>query len=473
MAPWLRAGRLVARHSGWPFGHNAERNLLTCVPRRHVHHRLRPAPSISGCDGESQLDLHQLDRDLFRAKQCSLWVPPGGRGVFGGQVVGQALHAATLTVDADRVCHSLHSYFILPGDPTHDIIYQVGRSSDRRSFTTRSVQAIQHGQTIFQAEMSFSLASDHPALAHQRPMPDVPPPDSLPSHLELLDRLLPSLPSSMHAAVEKMRNMPIEMRMVDPPDLLDPSPPKKPGVQYIWMRISQPLEASPGVHRACAAYFSDHALLTTALRPHGINFPSPRLGAVASLDHSMWFHTASFRADEWMLCALLPRTVPALRADAGAARRAGHSPPSSRPLPTAPLSAPCHASPSAMRWTRPGPATAAASPLVISTMRTERCRSPARKRASCGWPSRAPKDGWRRLLSKLCAARATGLLGSAGQRPPHPAQQQPRSRRQVTHEQEQGESCAHQIWCLSVRTHSWAVACQTSARDHIIATGTD
>lgn len=301
--------------------------------RRWVHHRLRPQPSISGCDGESQLDLHQLDRDLFCAKKRSLWVPPGGRGVFGGQVIGQALHAASLSVDADRACHSLHGLFILPGDPKHDIIYRVGRSSDRRSFASRSVQAVQHGQVIFQAEMSFTTAAaDQPALSHQREMPDVPLPESLPSHVELLDRLLPSLPSSLHAAVEKMRSMPVEMRMVDPPDLLELRPPSKPARQYIWMRISQPLGASPGVHRACAAYFSDHALLTTALRPHGINFPSPRLGAVASLDHSMWFHTASFRADEWMLCAPREPSAAAARAPRPASSRLRPPRCSPRPL---------------------------------------------------------------------------------------------------------------------------------------------
>lgn len=354
--------------------------------RRWVHHRLRPQPSISGRDGESQLDLHQLDRDLFCAKKRSLWVPPGGRGVFGGQVIGQALHAASLSVDADRACHSLHGLFILPGDPKHDIIYRVGRSSDRRSFASRSVQAVQHGQVIFQAEMSFTRASaDQPALSHQRAMPDVPPPESLPSHVELLDRLLPSLPSSLHAAVEKMRSMPVEMRMVDPPDLLELRPPSKPARQYIWMRISQPLGASPGVHRACAAYFSDHALLTTALRPHGINFPSPRLGAVASLDHSMWFHTASFRADEWMLCAPREPSAAAARAPRPASSRL--RPPRCSPPP------PPRA---ATRWTRPGRATAAASPLGICTMRAACCRSRARRRACCAWPGRAPRAGWRR-----------------------------------------------------------------------------
>jgi acyl-CoA thioesterase II len=269
-----------------------------------THHRLRPQPSVSGCNGESQLDLHQLDSDLFLAKRCSLWVPPGGRGVFGGQVVGQALHAATLTVGTDRVCHSLHSYFLLPGDPTRDVIYRIHRSSDRRSFTTRSVEAIQRGKIIFQAEMSFCNAAEKSAMHHQKPMPDVPPPESLRSHLELLEEILPSLPAAMHEPVLRIRSMPVDMRFVHPPDLLDPNPPPRPPLQHIWMRITQPLDPAPRVHRACAAYFSDHALLTTALRPHGINFPSPRLGAVASLDHSMWFHTSAFRADEWMLYEL-------------------------------------------------------------------------------------------------------------------------------------------------------------------------
>ncbi|KAJ1640828.1 HotDog domain-containing protein [Pavlovales sp. CCMP2436] len=199
------------------------------------------------------------------AKRESLWVPPGGRGVFGGQVVGLALHACELTVEPGRVCHSLHSYFVMPGDPNHDIIFNIGRSSDRRSFATRSVQAVQYGKIIFQAEISFCNADEKSSMSHQLSMPDPEP---------------------------------------NPNDDLHPDPHTQAATQHIWVKVKQRLNDSPHVHRASAAYFSDHALLATALRPHGVNFPSPKLGAMASLDHSMWFHSSSFRADEWMLYSM-------------------------------------------------------------------------------------------------------------------------------------------------------------------------
>mmetsp|Transcript_44122 Transcript_44122/g.101985 ORF Transcript_44122/g.101985 Transcript_44122/m.101985 type:complete len:151 (+) Transcript_44122:538-990(+) len=141
-------------------------------------------------------------------------------------------------------------------------------------------------------------------MSHQLSMPDVPPPEALVSHAELLQRLAPLLPASMRKTLENIASIPIEMRFVDPPDLLDPNPPLKAATQHIWVKVKQRLNDSPHVHRASAAYFSDHALLATALRPHGVNFPSPKLGAMASLDHSMWFHSSSFRADEWMLYSM-------------------------------------------------------------------------------------------------------------------------------------------------------------------------
>lgn len=288
----------------------AESRAIPMIGRRWFsrqptkHHRLRTQPSTSGHDGESHLDLHQIDRDIFVAKSQSLWVPPGGRAVFGGQVVGQALHAATLTVGEERQCHSLKSYFLLPARKGLDIVYKITLRSDRKSFTSRTVEAIQDGAIIFNADFSFCRADEPSPLAHQQPMPDVPPPESLRSHAEALEELLPTLPASMHPAILQLRQIPVEMRFCEPPDLLDPNPPPRPPIQHMWLRITQPLDDAPSVHRAAIAYASDHALLSTALRPHGINFPSPRLGAVASLDHSMWFHTPSFRADDWILYAM-------------------------------------------------------------------------------------------------------------------------------------------------------------------------
>ena len=264
----------------------------------------------------SVLDLQEIDTNLFVAPSPTLWVPPGGRGVFGGQIIGHALHAAHLTVDGAsddagtppperRAVHSFHSYFLLAGDSSRDVIFRVKRTSDRRTFTTRSVEAMQRGAVIFKMQASFARgASDEDsALQHQRPLPaDLPDPESLPSLEDRIGMLSGGLPPAVAAQLQSMREMPLDFRYVTAaPDLSGPDPAPAPPRQLLWVRTTRPLGEGDAFRHSCAAaYFSDHAFLVTALRPHGIAFPSDRIRVVASLDHSMWFH-ADFKADEWML----------------------------------------------------------------------------------------------------------------------------------------------------------------------------
>ncbi|KAH8050076.1 hypothetical protein JL722_11611 [Aureococcus anophagefferens] len=272
----------------------AARRTLSSSPKLH---RLRSHQA-------SHIDLEEIDRLLFRASRDQLWVPPGGRGVFGGQILGQALHAATRAVGGGWGVHSLHGYFLQAGNPRHDVIYRVKETSERRSFATRSVEALQGGDIIFKMQTSFSVRKRDatPQPSHQDDMPaGVPPPESLPSMRESIEELLPRLPEGkVREEVLRLAQIPVDLRFVDRPDPLDPDPPKQ---APVWMRvdkIDRALKEADGIDACCAAYTSDHAFLTTALLPHGIQLPSPKLGAVASLDHSMWFH-APFRADDWLL----------------------------------------------------------------------------------------------------------------------------------------------------------------------------
>ncbi len=238
----------------------------------------------------STLDLEQLEINLFRGRSPQ----NGWQRVYGGQVVGQALVAADRTVEAvDRVAHSLHAYFLLPGDPKAPIVYDVDRIRDGGSFTTRRVIAIQHGQAIFSMAVSFHKAE--PGFEHQAVMPDVPPPESLPSEDELKARLLPNLPEQVRVYWEKER--PIELRPVDlsryfSREKIEPK-------QYLWIRANGALPDNFRLHQCVLAYASDFSLLDTALIAHGRVLFDPRL-MLASLDHAVWFHRP-FRADEWLL----------------------------------------------------------------------------------------------------------------------------------------------------------------------------
>jgi acyl-CoA thioesterase II len=236
------------------------------------------------------LDLEELERNLFRGLSPQV----GWQRVFGGQVIGQALVAAARTVEG-RTVHSLHCYFLRPGDPLVPILYEVDRIRDGNSFATRRVVAIQHGEAIFTMAASFQI--EEPGLDHQIPMPDVPPPEKLPSEAELKEAYLHNAPDAVSKYWQRER--PIELRPVDlrhyvSREPLEPS-------QFVWVRATHRLPDDPDIHRCVLAYASDMTLLDTSLFAHGRSIFDPDLQP-ASLDHAMWFHRP-FRADEWLLYA--------------------------------------------------------------------------------------------------------------------------------------------------------------------------
>lgn len=237
----------------------------------------------------SALDLERLELNLFRGRSPQV----GWQRVFGGLVISQALVAASRTVD-DRAPHSLHGYFILPGDPSVPIVYDVERIRDGGSFATRRCVAIQHGRAIFSLSASFQV--EETGLDHNFDMPSAPDPESLPSMSELISRFGQKLPESVRRYFERER--PIELRPVNLERYMIPGEPRSPHHQ-IWVRASAALPDDPAIHRAVLAYISDMTLLDTALIPHGKTVFSPEIQA-ASLDHSLWFHHP-FRADEWLL----------------------------------------------------------------------------------------------------------------------------------------------------------------------------
>lgn len=237
------------------------------------------------------LDLEALEVNLFRGRTSD----EGWRRVFGGQVLGQALVAASRTVDEPRPAHSLHAYFIRPGDPAAPILYSVDRDRDGQSFTTRRVVAIQHGRPIFNMAASFQIEEE--GLEHQFDMPDVPGPEGLLSDRELRMRDGDRIPEKLRA--HWLRERPIEIRPVDPRDMFTPD--KRPPVQYVWFRVAGPIGEGRALHQCMLAYASDMTLLDTCILPHEISWVNPKLQS-ASLDHALWFHEP-FRADEWLLYA--------------------------------------------------------------------------------------------------------------------------------------------------------------------------
>ena len=237
------------------------------------------------------LDLEELDINLFRGNSPQ----SGWQRVFGGQVIGQALVAAVRTVEASRPPHSMHAYFLLPGDPKVPIIYDVERLRDGGSFTTRRVTARQHGHPIFSMLVSFH--GEEVGLDHQAKMPDVPGPDSLPSEAEVREKVLPTMPDPVRKYYERER--PIELRPVEFGRYLGQKIPD--GKFHVWMKTTGKLPDDPAVHRAVLAYTSDMGLLDTALVPHGRTLFEKEFMA-ASLDHALWLHR-QFRADEWLLYA--------------------------------------------------------------------------------------------------------------------------------------------------------------------------
>jgi acyl-CoA thioesterase-2 len=237
----------------------------------------------------SILDLEQLEQNLFRGQSPK----QGWQRVYGGRVLGQALVAAVRTVDEPRAAHSLHAYFLLGGDPSHPIIYDVERTRDGRSFTTRRVKAIQHGHAIFAMSVSFHKAEE--GFTHHSDMPKVPMPEELPSEQELKRRLVAHLPETMRSYWQRER--PIEMRPVDIARYLKRE--KAAPVQHIWMRANGRLPADHNLHQCVLAYATDFTLLDTALIAHGKLLFDTDI-QLASLDHALWLHRP-FRADDWLL----------------------------------------------------------------------------------------------------------------------------------------------------------------------------
>jgi acyl-CoA thioesterase-2 len=235
------------------------------------------------------LDLERLEDNLFLGARGN----EGWQRVFGGQVLGQALMAAARTVDADRSVHSLHGYFLLAGDPSRPIVYDVERIRDGGSFTTRRVKAIQHGRPIFSMSSSFHKAE--PGFDHQSEMPQVPPPEELANPKDLIAGLIDALPQSMRSYWSRER--PIDMRVVDVSRYLTRD--KKVPLQHIWIRANGKLPDDPAIHQAVLAYASDFTLLDTALIAHGKLLFDADV-QLASLDHALWYHRP-FRADEWLL----------------------------------------------------------------------------------------------------------------------------------------------------------------------------
>jgi acyl-CoA thioesterase-2 len=237
---------------------------------------------MSEVDLRETLKLEQLEVNLFRGT-----TPDTRTGrIFGGQVIAQSLLAAYATVEG-RVCHSLHCYFIRPGDPKIPIIFEVDRSRDGHSFTTRRVVAIQHGKQIFNFAASFQVPED--GFDHQADMPPTPAPEGLPGLAETFGRMETELGATPPRPDDYVN--PIDIRFADIPPHQTPEE-KLPPYQRAWFRVRHPLGDDPVWQQAAMAYASDLGLMATALRPHGSLWHSPRLQA-ASLDHTMWFHRST------------------------------------------------------------------------------------------------------------------------------------------------------------------------------------
>ena len=250
---------------------------------------LQPKRSKAIDDLLAILDLETLEQNLFRGRGPKA----GWQRVYGGQVLGQALVAAVRTVPDDRIAHSAHAYFLLPGDPEAPIVYDVERIRDGASFTTRRVKAIQHGRAMFAMSVSFHKAET--SFDHGAPMPKVPMPEDLPSEAELKAKLMQHLPDNMKSYWQRER--PIEMRPVDISRYFDRE--ARAPQQAIWMRANGALPDALSLHQCVLAYASDFTLLDTALIAHG-KLSFDRDIQLASLDHAMWFHRP-FRADDWLL----------------------------------------------------------------------------------------------------------------------------------------------------------------------------
>jgi len=262
----------------------------------------RPAPA----DPEEailqrSIQMEEVDSDVFIAAKEDLWKPPGQPGVFGGQTLSQSLHAALLTIEEGLVVHSFHGYFLMAGDTARNIVFHVRRMRDGKSFATRLVEARQRGQVIFISTIQFHRPEPSNGLEVAAEMPNVAGPDGLTSNRDVLLQLLADDPRNS----ERMRKRwqqelaaptRAERRMAPAPEGSDPSDP----VEFHWTRATGRLSDDREIHLVCLAYMSDYDMLLSAYRPWGGIYAN-RPSMMVSLDHSMWFHSMDFRADEWLL----------------------------------------------------------------------------------------------------------------------------------------------------------------------------
>jgi acyl-CoA thioesterase-2 len=235
------------------------------------------------------LKLEKIEENIFRGQSQDL----GYGSVYGGQVLGQALSAASQTVPSSRRAHSLHAYFLRMGDATRPIVYEVDCIRDGKSFTTRRVVAIQKGRAIFNMSASFQI--DEPGFDHQDSAPQVPGPEGIESELALARKVADKIPAAVRDKI--LCKKPIEIRPVNP---INPfAPEKKDPIRYTWFKTIDTMPDDPAVHQYMLAYASDYGLVITSLYPHGHSYWDPDM-QVASLDHAMWFHR-DFRMDDWLL----------------------------------------------------------------------------------------------------------------------------------------------------------------------------
>jgi acyl-CoA thioesterase-2 len=239
----------------------------------------------------SLLNLERIEVNLFRGQSPD----DGVKRVFGGQVIAQALVAAYRTVE-NRLCHSLHAYFIRPGDPNVPILYEVDRARDGKSFTTRRVVAIQHGEQILNLAASFQVPEN--GFTHQSPMPATKKPDELKSEDELRQMAKDMIPKEYQKQFARPR--PIELKPVDPRAMISPekTAPKK----EMWLRARGKVGSDQALQQCLLAYASDMGILDTATKPHGVNWFTGGV-QMASLDHAMWFHEP-FNIEDWLLYSM-------------------------------------------------------------------------------------------------------------------------------------------------------------------------
>ncbi|MET1257360.1 acyl-CoA thioesterase II [Aliikangiella maris] len=235
------------------------------------------------------LTLEVIEQGLYRGNSQDIALGH----VFGGQVIGQALAAAKLTIDPLRVVHSFHSYFLRPGDATKPIVYDVENVRDGQSISTRRIKAIQNGKPIFFMTASFHHAEN--SFDHQSTMPQIELPDALQSEQEIFQQYENKIPKKIRDIV--LCEKPIEIR---PVEFFNPlAPDKTKPHRHIWMKANGELPDDLRVHKYLLAYASDFAFLPVAGQPHQVSFMLPQF-QMATIDHSMWFHR-EFRFDEWLL----------------------------------------------------------------------------------------------------------------------------------------------------------------------------